>query len=85
MDKKKGKKVEASNASSSRVIPPYALCEVVGHPTNVCPKLDDLKALLHAPKVPVNPPPPTRENTTPSHNKALHTNHTCIICAEYEN
>ena len=75
--------MESSKASSSSVPPPYVLCEVVGNHTNMCPKLDELKGLLHAPKVLVNPPPPTRENTTLARNKALHINHACAICTKY--
>jgi len=55
-DKKKGQKAEASNTPSSKVPPPYALCEVVGNPTNRFLDLDELKALIHAPKAPINPP-----------------------------
>lgn len=55
-DNKKGKKEKAPNAPSSSVPQPYALCETIGYPTNKCPKLKELKALLHAPKEPVNPP-----------------------------
>lgn len=65
------------------VPPPCALCEVVGHPTNMCPKLDEVQTLLHAPKAPVNPPPPIGDKITPAHYKAFHTNHACAICMEY--
>lgn len=73
-DKKKGKKVEALNASSSKEPPLSALCEVVWHPNNMCAELDELKALMHVPKALVNPP---------TRNKTLRTNHACAICTEY--
>jgi len=63
-DNKKGKKVEASNTPSSRVPQPCSLCEKIGHPINMRPELNELKYLLHAPKVLVNPPPHVGENST---------------------
>lgn len=72
-DKKIEKKVEALNTPSFRV----PLCEIVGHPTNMFPELDEIKALLHSPNMPVNSPPPNREKRTPTHYKALYTNHAC--------
>lgn len=51
----------------------------------MCPELDKLKSLLHAPKAPLNPPPLTGENTTPARYKALRTNYACTICVEYKN
>jgi len=83
-DKQKHKKAEASNTSSSRVPQPYTLCETVGHPTNRFLELNKLKALLHAPKAPVNPPPPTGEKSMPTCLKTLHTNHACAICIKYD-
>lgn len=83
MDKHKGKKVKASVTTSSRVPWHCALCEVSGHLRNLCPELEKLKALLHAPKILAAPPPHLGEKTTPTHNKALGTDHTCVICTNY--
>ena len=41
---KKGKKIE--NPNIPRALQPCALCDIVGHPTNIFPKLDELKPLL---------------------------------------
>lgn len=81
--KKKKKKGETSN--SSRELQPCALCEVVGHPTNIYYELYELKYIMYASKNLITPNPPKIAKDMPFRNKVLHTNHACAICVEYGN
>lgn len=77
------KKKDLVTTTSPRVTPPYVVCDVMSHPTNYFPALNELKVFLHAPKVPILLSPPPREKPIMSHNKILCTNHPCAICEQH--
>lgn len=80
-DKQKVKKNDTPNTSSPNVPTPYILFDVMVYPTNQCPSLEGLKALLHALKASSPSPSPLGEKPTVSRNKGLCTNKPYIIYA----
>ena len=62
---------------------PCALCDIVGHPTNICLELDELKPLLSSKRNFVATISRKKEPATKHQGKALRTNHACTICNNY--
>ena len=61
----------------------YAICDVTGHPTHICPELDELKPLLGCEAGTSTRHSHKKELATKSTGKPLHTNHACTVCDTY--
>lgn len=68
-------------------IPPYAICNILGHATYQCPELLLLRTHLHKEEESYNEPILVFQITLPEaskqNNKALRTNHSCALCGLY--
>ena len=60
-----------------------AICDVVGHPTHICPELDELKPLLGSEIDILMPCSRKKEPTTKGKGKVLRTNHACVLYNNY--
>lgn len=63
--------------------PVCAICNVIGHPTHICPELDELKPLLGSETEIMMPRSRKKEPTTKAKGKVLRTNHACTLCNNY--
>ena len=59
------------------------ICDVIGHPTHICPELDELKPLLGSETDIAMLRSRKKEPTTKGKGKALHTNHACTLCNNF--
>ena len=75
---KKGKKVVTPTMQMESSA--CAICDVIGHPTHICPELDELKPLLGYEAGTSTWRPHKKELSTKSTRKMLRTNHACVLC-----
>lgn len=59
------------------------ICDVMGHPTHICPELDELKPLLGYEDGTSKRHSHKKELATKSTSKPLRTNHACALCDTY--
>jgi len=62
---------------------PYALCKDFGHPTHICPEIDELKKIMKASNTLVTSNFPKGAKAIPLHSKEVRTSHACTICDKY--
>ena len=77
----RGKNVKAN--TGPRQIPPCAICEEQGHPTQNCPKIPLIRTHLDAMDTTKNLPMVELPSKPIVRNKSLRTNHACALCELY--